>query len=637
MNLIRKVVNKVMGKDKKFVPEPFIVKLRGYVDSVADSEGYNKRRDDMNRWLKEYAGEWWNAEQQKTWDSKLFINYIFSTVETNSPLLTDNRPIWYVRAREPYLQRYATLYQKGLDYLWDKLDMDRKTYMAVKTSQLQHVGLLKVWFDPDSEDGLGECRVDIVDPRTFFIFPGYDDAWDCAGCGERRRMPMSWVRGFFPEQFSCVQPDEADGEKDFSRYEDFELENKQVTVYEVWLKDRSIEEYIEEVEKDDTGEKGEKKKSRPKYPNGRVVCFTKNRVILYDKPSPYKHGKSPYIPFYDYPMLHDFWGIPEPQQIEQLNREINLRLQQMVHHSKMHAKPNYVVDAGSGLDIEQIKKLMPEGDNVFAANNMSAVPEPIRLVPTPPVHPIHKELIAGLASSIEEVSGVTDISKGMATKKQRQSASEVSILIESSYTRTRQRVRNVEWSLRRVAYLILELMQQYYTEVRSFSYRQGGDVVWGNVSNSKKFAEETFKPQPPDPNQPPEEVPEEAQQIKQEEQDFKALMEKFGEADEIYIPLDIEVQTNSTLPMDRQSLANLFIQLAQTQITPASPIDREALLKQLRIPNADEISARMNQKEAMMAAAQAGAQPPMGGPAPIPGPGGQPMGAAPGQLEGMSG
>ena len=58
-------------------------------------------------------------------------NLFFSTVMTIAPLITDNRPIWGVRARKPYLQNYMEGFSLALEYLWDKLDMDAKSFLWI--------------------------------------------------------------------------------------------------------------------------------------------------------------------------------------------------------------------------------------------------------------------------------------------------------------------------------------------------------------------------------------------------------------------------------------------------------------------------------------------------------------------------
>ncbi len=584
-------------KKNEIDTDKFYKALREKVDRVFASGEYSDRREKMNRWLKEYNGEWWAKEILDKSDpkkSQIFANLIFAHVQTNAPLLTDNRPKWYVRAKKDYLQDYINVYQKCLEYIWDKEELDHKVYLAVKDSMIFPMGLMKVSFDPD-KDEYGELNFEVVDPRTFVCAPGYSDLWEVPWCGEIVRKPLSWVKAAYPDKFEEVKADERDEKlTNADTWDESTLEGEAVTVYEIWMRDDSVEQYIEKTEKD--GKEFSEKKTRSKYPYGRIVTFTKQN-LLDDRPSKFQHSKPYYVPFYDYEGVHDIWGMPEAAQIENLNRELNSRLQALVWHADKHARMNYMADTNSGLDIEQVKKDLPKGDNVFACNFLQN-DSPIKAIELPPISPVHNKIIDLVMALDEEVSGITDVSKGMAVKKQRQTASEVSVLIESSYTRTRQRVRNLEWSIKRLAYLSISLMQQFYDEPREFNFREDNMLNFGTVSNSPAMLEQ-FAP-PPQEGQPPKSPEEDAQ--------YQKILEYLStKPDKIYADFEIEVQTNSTLPLDRQSLANLSLRLFELKA-----IDREALFEFLSLPMGKEIAARMQQAEMQMMALKAG--PPPGAP-----------------------
>jgi len=597
----------LFGKKKNEIDSnPFYKTLREKVDRVFASGEYTERREKMNRWLKEYNGDWWSKEVNQKVDpkqSQIFANLIFAHVQTNAPLLTDNRPKWYVRAKVDFLQDYINVYQKCLEYLWDKEELDHKVYLAVKDSMIFPLGLMKVYYDPDKDD-YGELCYDIVDPRTFVCAPGYDDLWKVPWCGEIVRKPLSWIKEAYPKKFEEVNADkQEDALVESETWDESTLEGEVVTVYEIWMRDSSVEEYVEETEEKRDGEK-KKKKERSKYPYGRIVTFTKDKV-LDDRPSKFKHNKPYYVPFYDYEGVHDIWGMPEAAQIENLNRELNARLQALVWAADKHARTNYVADTNAGLDIEKIKQELSQGDNVWAAN-FTINDQPIKPVEMATISPVHGKIIDLVMALDEEVSGITDVSKGMAVKKQRQTASEVSVLIESSYTRTRQRVRNLEWSIKRLTYLSISLMQQFYDEPRDFNFREDNTLNFGTISNSPNMLRQMLpQPEQQQPGQPPAE----------DEQYKKALEYIETNPDRIYADFEIEIQTNSTLPMDRQSLANLALRLFEMKA-----IDRQALFDFISLPMGKEIAERMQQMEMQMMAAKAGPQPgaePQGIPLPM--------------------
>jgi hypothetical protein len=222
------------------------------------------------------------------------------------------------------------------------------------------------------------------------------------------------------------------------------------------------------------------------------------------------------------------------------------------------------------------------------------------------------DFFSSLFGLIEEVSGVSEISKGRVTKKERQSASEIQSLIETSHTRTRQRVRNLEWSLKRLFRLALEIMMQFYIEEtpRKYSKRADDGYEWYEVSANKNFVAGLI-------NDFYDKAIAEAQETNpkgvkelqvEKEQTLVDMSQEFLDTTSVYIPIEPEIQTNTSLPMDKQALANLALRLYEIQA-----VDREALFEFLRLPRGEETAARIEEKEAAQAQAQQGqmAQPGM--------------------------
>jgi hypothetical protein len=574
-------------------------KLKGVVDKI-----FTDNKDTiscMDRFLKRYKGEWWNKDKLKETDSTISANLFFSTVMTIAPLITDNRPIWGVRARKAYLQKYIEAFSLALEYLWDKLDLDMLTFKWILDALIMKIGIVKCHFDPGAEFG-GEVKVDVVDPRTFFCAPGYDDIWDAPLCGTRVARPLSWIRIMFPNVGKAVKSDQSDA-KDYEQNV-WMLNVDTATVYEVWLKDDTMEEFFVDEGGEETEEKTKNKSKRKKYPYGRLVIFTE-KVLLSDRPMPYKHGKPPYVALYDYITPHELIGQGEGDQIEELNKSFNRNLQLWDNYSRYYSDPPWLVDSNAGLEMEKVKSQLLAGGGIFEYNN-SANEEPIKKVQGATPNPAVVQEMTSIKKLVEEVSGVTDITKGMTSKSQRQSATEISTLIESSYTRTRQRVRNFEFSVKRVLYQMLELMQQYYTEPRTFSLKRDNNIEYYDVANTKAFGEATVKPPEPGQETPPEENDEVTK-------DYEEFIAAFGEEDEVYAAFDLEIQTNSSLPMDKQSLANLYLRLLE--MGGGNPVTAlpmwEAALTQLRIPKYKEIIGKMQELFAKQNQPPAGPEGPM--------------------------
>lgn len=585
-----------------------VKKLRDTVNRAYNSPENIKNRKKMNEYMKIYSGELWDESNLNEYESRIQVNYLFSTIVTIAPMLTDNRPIWGVHARQYYMQRMADLYGIALEYFWDKEEIDTKIYECVLDALIMKIGIFKVFYD--WENGVfGDVGLEVVDPRTFIIAPGYTDPWEAPWCGEKLRKPMSWVKEQFPDEWRNIKPDNDEKISDF--HEDIELTDKMTTIYIIWLKDDSIEEYIEGAEKTIENEMGIKAKvtekvktTRKKYPNGRIVYFANGfDKFLKDEPSPFNHGKAPYVTLYDYRMPHEFMGMCEGDQLLSLHKEANMAWQKIAGYVRKWATPNFSAETNTNIDPEKFKQLAPGGDNLFMRAPGSKTPEAIEI---PPINRTVMDFLYSIPTAMEEVSGVTDITKGMAEKKQRQSAQEIATLAETSYTRTRQRVRNLEHSIKRLCYLIICMMQQYYSEIRSINVKREGTVDYREISNSKNFVSATLKPPEGFASQNPEEQDEYDNMV----EDYQKFIENFGEVDYVYADFDVTIETNSTLPLDKQSLANLYLRLANIQLSPQSAIDVKSLLEGLKIPQRKKIIERlqkaMNQQAPQPAMAGAG-------------------------------
>jgi len=584
-----------------------VTKLKGSVDKIFND--MNPMHKEMERYLKEYMGQWWGETESKS-DSKVIINMFFSSVMTIAPLLTDNKPIWAVRARKPFMQKPADMYSICLEYLWDKLEMDNKTFKQVLTSLVMKFGVWKISFDPDVEFG-GEVRLDVVDPRTYFCAPGYTDNWDAPFQGTREKKPLSWIRQNYPDSKDWVKPDDSGDAPSFSfDKEDHEVQSDFATVYDLWMRDGETE----TVELGD--EEEPKKEKKEKYPYGKIVVFTKDG-ILEEKASPYRHNKPPYVLLEDYMIPTKLFGMGEADQIENLNRSLNRTAQLIDKWITLYADPNWLVASSAGIDVESVKKELPGGGNVWTFNpTATGGNQPIQRLDMGNAPPELFTYISVLMKVLEEITGVTDVTKGMSNKSERQTAAEISTLIESSYTRTRQRVRNLEFSLRRVLYLMVDIMQQYYTETRDINIKRDENIDYYQVSNQKPFVDRMMQPREPQgglsstgDTQGSKQENEDYKKDEEDYQKYKEFIKEFGETDEVYADFDLTIETNSTLPMDKQSLANLFLRLLQMKA-----IDPEALLRQLDVPRWREITKRMEQKGQEMMKAKAGGGPPMAGP-----------------------
>lgn len=592
-------------------------KLREAVKKIWDSAEYKTRRAKMDRHLRQFKGHIWKEgapDAPRSHESKAIANYLFSTIASSAPMMSDNRPSWTIVAKVPWLQNLANAYKMAGDYAWDVLDMAMTSYYGSIDAFLFGVGIDKLYWDYEED----ELAIENVDPRTFIIAPGYTKIWKAPWCGTYEKLPLSWVRQRFPG-VKGIKPAEGEEEFDYDGSESWQLDNYFTNVYSLWMKDDdTTEEMVEEILGED-GKTKKGKKTKKRYPNGKFVFFT-DTTFLACEASDFEHGKAPYVEQKDYDVPHEFWAMGEGDQIEGLNLELNLMLRKIFHHIRNYAEPNQWVDAGIfGTDPDAVKENYKDGGQVYFINPGNKEPEKwMGFCPQPPVMQDVWQIISLIIKLIEEITGVTDISKGIPGKKERQSASEISVLIESSYTRIRQKTRNQESALKRKFWMIVSLMQQYYSGQRPIHNKlENGEQAHMNIGNSVAYARQQIAPQNVvEKGQTGQQLTPDQQALYENYKQFAAAIEGSEDVDPVYFSFDIEVETNSQLPLDKQSLANLMLRLFQMQ-----GIDRQAVLEVLQIPRGQEITERMDAKEQQgMMKPGGGPMPPQAGQRPQPGP-----------------
>ena len=582
-------------------------------------ENTKERRDEMTRYLKAYAGKLWDKKQLSKHDSEIMYNLIFTNISAVAPLITDSKPITTVVPKEPYLERAGWAYTKALKYSWDKLDIQMLLYKGVIWSMVTGLGIFKIYFEP-TLDEIGGVTIDLVDPRDFFIAPGYDEIAKAPYCGTRTFKPITWIKEHYPdielkEEAFWINDDksEACGEKayKYAGVKGISQSAYFVQVYELWSRGN-----IPLMDEDGKPVKDKDGKQEYEYPNGKIEYFTEN-TYLGCMEAPDSHGLPPYVELVDYVNPGLFTPIGEADQIMGINKELNLQLQAIAGWTKRVSKKNWLVDTDSGLDVDMVKNTFNNGDNVYAfSRRFNSQNNPIVPIETGDINQDIFSFMNVLPQIAEDVSGVTDTTKGIAGKRERQSASELAILSEASNTRTRQRIRNLEWTIKRIAYILIRIMQEHYTEERSIYETKDDEVIYSRFGSSVESMDKKMRPdeeliekaERATENYKPEIVEpwfekflqfsrEDLKNAGMDESEIQKVEDyaRFSKAvsaneklDPVYFPFDIEIQTNSTLPMDNQSRANVMMRLFSMKA-----IDIEALLETLQIPKYKQIIDRM--------------------------------------------
>ncbi|KKM00989.1 hypothetical protein LCGC14_1798940, partial [marine sediment metagenome] len=572
-----------------------------------------------------YEGGLWNVTDDELFPDRpgaegrnvAQYNTIYALIQQIAPMVTANRPVSKVAPKFPHLWKLGESLNHVLKYSWAALDLQMKLHLGVIDAMTSKIGIFKIGYNPDKRFG-GPVELSVIDPMDFFIAPGYETIWDAPWCGVKAAKPLAWVRRTWPD-VKEVTPDNVDHEDKSRVYkfgdtpspgEDMEF----VTVYEMWLKDDAV---MTEIMKDKEGNETEKKV--PKYPYGKI-CFFGEAEWFGEEVATDDHGLPPYVEYRAAVRPHNFLGMSEVDQIEGLHKEINILLKYVIEYTRRRHAPNLLADISRLEDdtIEALKDRLSLGNQIIpwdsAGDHKSP---PITQIIEGKLNPTITVLMLFLIQLIDDVSGATDLLRGKVGKKERQSASEIAMLKESGDTRPLQRTRNVEWTINRIYYIILRITMQRAEEPMQMSYDEDGGRVYATYGNSFAQADEIMQVRPlsesaqeaVDTGKPlVGDNAAEKQRFDKETEDYKKFLEMFKpkpddqgkipEYDPVFFDFDLEIQSDTTLPTDKQSRANLFLRLLQMQA-----IDPQSVLEQLQVPGVEEIMKRLKE---MMGAGENG-------------------------------
>lgn len=584
-------------------PEQLIEDSWSELKHVVDRnmEATKDRRDEMTCRLNEYRNRVWKEDELEASDSRISFNILFAVVSTVAALLTDSKPKARVVPLFPYFNGViAEAYNRNLDYVWDHLELQDMIFKTVTWALTTSKGIAEIGYCKG--EGTYGLYYEMIDPRDFFIAPGYEDIWDAPYCGVKESVPVSKVKALFPDMdidadvFFSVDADNKaiDEEVKYTNATDSFINQKagKITWYRVWMR---TDELLE-TDEDDTEIKA--------FPNGITVYYTDNQYLGF-KENEYLHNKPPFIDLGDYYNPGMFDSISEGDQIHGITKEMNLQIQAMMKRARRQTDPSKFIDVDQVKNIEDIKQDQQEGKTgqiyAYSGNSSTSGRTPVVDMLPNETDNTAWQIISSFKGTAEYILGYTEMLRGEATKTERQSAVEISILSEASSVRIRPKIRALERFIKRMTFLYVSLMQQYWISDDHWMYTktEKGEEYY-NFKGSKRdiqdmlISEETLRAalNALEGNQELQEVLD-AEQL-QEYNDYIRFDEwargnGLDDDGPVAFPFKIEVESDSTLPLDRQSRAQLFMRLYSMKA-----VDRKALLDALEIPNADEILKRMN-------------------------------------------
>ena len=129
------------------------------------------------------------------------INRIIPIVEMLNFYVTANQPRWQAIGAEGSDVNVANVHADIADYIWYESDGQSKFSQVVNDGITKSVGYFKVSVDSHADHGLGEVRIDTIEPFDVFVDPKSRDMLyrDSAYIMVHKVIPQSHLQKIFPE------------------------------------------------------------------------------------------------------------------------------------------------------------------------------------------------------------------------------------------------------------------------------------------------------------------------------------------------------------------------------------------------------------------------------------------------------
>lgn len=558
------------------------------------------------RW---WSGDHWFNSPKAEWQSKAAPNYIFSTIESVVPILTDGLPRWDATAKNAEAEKTADLADGVLNNVWDHNKMTQQLSRTVRGVQLYGTDYWWAYWDPDARDGQGEIIVNRIDPHNLLVDPASLDFDEANYVIYAENVSLGYIRRMWPDR----------GLKVKAGVMDKLLTRRREPVQAGGGYGDSAQDYIsggatygaDSSSRRDELVPGSEVDDFENYSVGKMAtlihfyyrkgedvkcCVIAGGILLeeFDGQLP---GVFPFAKTVNYPKDGAWHGASECEFIISPQQIINSMLAQIIDNAKLTGNPVLAYSQQSGFNPESY--VAAPGVAIGVNGDPNSM---IRWLEVPAIDPKLFSVIEAMRVAIDTISGVHDVTQGRRPAGIT-AASAIAELQEAAQVRIREKFRMVAAGLEDIGRIVWQLAMKYYDRPRM-------------IRVSDQYGKNEFVTM--------------NEQVTDSSTGQPKAVNTISDSD-----YDIRIDLGAGLPANKIQKANLALQMFQLKA-----IDLQALLDGVNYPHKEEILQRMMQQQQQQAQMQQQAMAQQGGggmPQPPQAGGSSHMPAAMEELQGLIG
>lgn len=521
-----------------------------------------------------------------------YYNIIKPIIETKATIALDAMISTQVKPSNLSHQTFDDLEQLEtiadiLNDCWEnvkrKTEIENISQRVIRDGLKTGLGVAKVFWNQSVENGLGDVRIERVNPLDFFPEPNSTSIENCNYIFVRRYISRFDLINQYknnPEVLKKI--DKLTSESKISTQDSkktdivLTLENstnteqayanegsllpsnttQNILIYECYLKDDTV---FVPVEDDSGKEKEVKEEQRFKYPNGRLIIYS-GKEILEDKPIDYPFG----FPFAIFnptqsDTIQGFGDVADLMSTQDKIIDAYYKLQELLMKYK-----SFLIVQEESIPKNTLEKNF---DIVYARPGSAATPPVLVTNKLTQDIQIIRSHIQDLKQDALKIARINEIMLSGERPTGVNSGKMVNELVESPMSSIREIQRNFKRFMVEISNKAIVLIQLYYNQPRII-----------RLASGNKFAEMA-----PDPM-----TGEMIINVYDRDMQTKGLMAVNQISNDLTLgEYEVEIATGSALPQSQQAIAQITMQLAQQGIFGDinNPDVKELILKTLDYPN----------------------------------------------------
>jgi hypothetical protein len=421
----------------------------------------------FNEYYQIYRSVREESKQNYAGRAKLFIPYVFSTIETIVPRLVGEKPKVEAVPREPTDIQGAKVNSQILDYQWDILKMKEKLKMWTRQALIYGVGIIKLsWeFKQKGSNYIDKPCAELVDLFDYFIDPNATTIDNARYSIQRAERDLAVLKAnsnyVIPTTLeSTVKQDEYKVMRDsiLGLTKPKEKQNKNVEVLEYWG--------LFDIDGKGTEEEC-------------LLVVANQTTLIRCEKNPYEHKQKPFIHLNDVQVPFTVWSIGEIEQLKSLAYELNDVRNQRMDNVTLILNRMWKVNKNADVDEED---LVSQAGQIVHTDDMNGI-EPLT---TPDVTSSAYNEETMIKQDMQLVSGVSDYSRGMGSSSNKtlanSTATGIMLLQEAGNARFKYKLDNIEDALVRFGKQLLALNQQFMDTETKIRISGVNGTMWVDVN-----------------------------------------------------------------------------------------------------------------------------------------------------------